>query len=428
MQKPRHRRVGDVAMLREGMASSDSAGSAFIVPDADRLGQPTGPLRVLVVGIAQPMETFIERLLAGLAERGSALTIMSPGRPPVEWLDRHGISWEFGPQGLDGRELVRQIRRNGPAATASTVIDRTLARAGGGTLGPGPSLQRRFDVIYAPWVNTLTERESLLHTGTPVVTSCRGTLITVTPWNPKRRHHREALPIAFAGARLVHCVSHQMMLDAQELGLDADKARVIRPAVDPSHYTPGAPRTEGSGPVRVISVGRLTWLKDIEHALLALRKAIDLGADLQLDIIGDGPEHQRVAYTIDDLGLTDRVRLVGQGSAEAVVHALTAADIFLHTSASEGISNAVLEGMASALPVVTTDAGGMREAVRDGIDGVVVPVRDSDAAGSALAWLAAEPEVRTRMGASGRARIEADFRLADQITAFDGLLHEAAGR
>ena len=90
--------------------------------------------------------------------------------------------------------------------------------------------------------------------------------------------------------------------------------------------------------------------------------------------------------------------------------------------------DAVLEGMASALPVVTTDAGGMREAVRDGIDGVVVPVRDSDAAGSALAWLAAEPEVRTRMGASGRARIEADFRLADQITAFDGLLHEAAGR
>jgi glycosyltransferase involved in cell wall biosynthesis len=170
----------------------------------------------------------------------------------------------------------------------------------------------------------------------------------------------------------------------------------------------------------------LNWNKDYEHALVAIRKAVDAGADLRFDLIGEGADRQLL--TIDDLGLTDRVRLLGRCTPTQIAHELQHADVFLHTSSSEGISNAVLEAMASGLPIVTTEAGGMREAVRDGIDGLIVKVRDTEATAAALTRLASDAALRSRMGASARARIEADFRLDQQIAAFRDMFYEAAGR
>ena len=178
----------------------------------------------------------------------------------------------------------------------------------------------------------------------------------------------------------------------------------------------------------MIGVGTLIWGKDYEHALVAIRKGIDAGADLRLDLVGDGTDRQHLQFAIDDLGLGDRVRLLGRRPPAEVAALLQGADVFLHTSCSEGISNAVLEAMATGLPVVTTDVGGMAEAVRDGIDGYLVPVRDSDATAAALVRLAGDPELRAQMGAAGRERVMTDYRLDDQITAFVALLHEAAGR
>ena len=368
------------------------------------------------------------RLITGLANHGMDLTIMSQGRPPTDWLDRHRLAWMFGPRPLGIRDVGGQVRRNGLRSAVASVGSQARRWLDRASSPANPGRARRFDVIYAPWINTLIEHEGLLGTGTPLVTSCRGSLVTIAPWSPERRQHRAALPRAFEAARLVHCVSEAIVLDAVALGLDPAKARVIRPAVDPAIFTPPPRRPTRDGPIRVIGVGTLDWRKDYEHALLALRRALDLGADLRLDLIGDGPDRQHLLYAVDDLGLTDRVRLVGRLSPEDVARALSDADLFLHTSCSEGISNSVLEAMATGLPVVTTEAGGMREAVRDGVDGIVVGVRDAPATATALHRLATDPELRARMGASARDRIVADFRLDHQVSAFSDLLHEAAGR
>ena len=69
----------------------------------------------------------------------------------------------------------------------------------------------------------------------------------------------------------------------------------------------------------------------------------------------------------------------------------------------------------------------MREAVRDGVDGFVVPVRDAAATATALVRLAGDPELRARMGASARQQVEARFCLDQQVDAFAALLREAAG-
>jgi glycosyltransferase involved in cell wall biosynthesis len=97
---------------------------------------------------------------------------------------------------------------------------------------------------------------------------------------------------------------------------------------------------------------------------------------------------------------------------------LQGADAFLLSSLSEGISNAVLEAMACGLPVVTTDCGGMREAVTDGVEGFLTPLYDPGAMAGALEKLLLNHRLRTAMGAKARARAVAQFDLKDQIAAW----------
>jgi glycosyltransferase involved in cell wall biosynthesis len=118
---------------------------------------------------------------------------------------------------------------------------------------------------------------------------------------------------------------------------------------------------------------------------------------------------------VDDLGLDDSVKLLGQLDPEHVRDRLHAADAFLLSSLSEGISNAALEAMACGLPIVTTDCGGMREAIDDGVEGFVVPVREPRAMAEALARLALDPDLRRRMGRAARRRVEREFDLEHQI-------------
>lgn len=389
---------------------------------------PNPTLRVLVLGVSWPLETFVERLLVGLADAGVELTVASMSsfvRPPRAWTERHRIRWTDDAVRRTPRSVARVVTGRASGSIAQVLRPSRLLR--GDRRSRESLLSEPWDVVYVPWLNVLVDRPDLLEISAPLVTSCRGALVTIAPWDPSRLGFREALADLFAASALVHCVSDAIVLDATELGMAPAKARVIRPAVDPASFRPRTATGE-DGPVRVIGVGTLNWRKDYERALLAVRQAVDGGADLRLDLIGEGPDRAHLRFAVDDLGLGDRVRLLSRRPPAEVAEALQRADIFLHTSSSEGISNAVLEAMATGLPVVSTDAGGMREAVRDGIDGFVVPVRGTDAIAGALTRLAGDPDLRARMGTSGRRRIEERFRLDQQVALFIGLFGEAAGR
>jgi glycosyltransferase involved in cell wall biosynthesis len=144
----------------------------------------------------------------------------------------------------------------------------------------------------------------------------------------------------------------------------------------------------------------------------------------RLSIVGSGNEEQRIRFTIHDLGLDSHVMLHGALRPDGVRALLNDADLFVHSSLGEGISNGVLEAMASGLPVVTTDCGGMREAVTDGQEGFVVPVRDVAAMSAALAVLARDAGLRQRMGRAARATVERSFALEQQIASFASLYEE----
>jgi glycosyltransferase involved in cell wall biosynthesis len=221
----------------------------------------------------------------------------------------------------------------------------------------------------------------------------------------------------------VHCISSAIEHEASQFGLDPAKSVVIRPGVDPEFFSP-APRKERSAQVRIVTVGSLVWVKGTTYGLRALRHVVDAGLPVTLSIVGDGPERQRVLYTIDDLGLSDHVRLLGRLAPVAVRDELRRSDIFVLPSLAEGFCNAAIEAMACELPVVMTNSGGAREGVTNGVEGFVVPLWDPMALAEALILLARDPELRRRMGTAGRERVIREFTGERHVRAFLSLLEE----
>ena len=391
------------------------------------------PLRVLVPGLKWPPETFLARLFRGLAARGIQMTLVATEPPDAAWREIANIEVLVvsGWRGSIPLRLARFGRRLGSATVRSPRETRQLIDAVHSVNGNESPIERFYywlplagrdwDVVYFPWNSAAIAYRPLMDMR-PSVISCRGAQINVAPLNPERASLRNGLVETFDRASAVHCVSDAIRREAAYYGLDTAKATVIRPAVDPSAFRPAerGPRSPDA-PFRVITTGEIMWRKGLEYALLAVRRLHDRGIPIQFDIIGDGPEMQRLVYTIRDLGLESCVVSHGRLKPPDVAARLAEADAFLLTSLSEGIANAALEAMACGLPVVTTNVGGMSEAITDGVEGFLVPPRDDEAAATALQRLWLEPGLRCRMSAAARRRIETDFDLRDQIDAFAAL-------
>jgi glycosyltransferase involved in cell wall biosynthesis len=396
-------------------------------------------MRLLVVGVAWPPETFLARLFQGLMDAGIKVTIGCNCRPEPDWLTQPRFRWQPTPtwnQSIPSRLLLLAVQTWGafirdPVSTARHL---RCSLQGGWRTGLvdwnriAPFIGQRWDLIYFPWNSGAIAYLPLFDWGIPAVVSCRGRLVNVAPHNPEHAALRKGLRATFQRAAAVHCVSEAILAEALAFDLDPAKATVIRPAVNPDFFTPPASSCPPSSEFGVVTTGSLIWRKGYEYALQAIRLLVDRNVPVQFTIIGDGPERQRLLYTIYDLGLQKHVHLLGRLSPTQVLHHLQQADTFLLTSLSEGISNAVLEAMACGLPVVTSDCGGMREAVSDGVEGFVVPMRDPSATAAALLKLWQAEGKRVQMGVAARRRIVQDHRLDVQIGCFVQLFERVCSR
>ncbi|MGH9368664.1 MAG: glycosyltransferase family 4 protein, partial [Thermoanaerobaculia bacterium] len=391
-------------------------------------------LRLLVVGSSWPPETFLGRLMRGLSASGIDVTIAVARKPDRKWFFRSRLRALRAPA-WDGPRLLRLLRLAWLALRAVVRAPRSLgvfwrqARREETVAGKLQMMNRLLpfagvscEVLYFPWNSAAIDHVSLFDLGKPVLVSCRGSQIDVAP-HDLRRKIREGLPVMFARAAAVHCVSEAIEDEASQFGLDRRRSYVIHPGVDPEFFSPPS-RRERSECLRVVTVGSLVWVKGTTYAIQAVRHAVDAGVPVQFSIIGDGPERQRVLYTIHDLGLQDHVRLLGGQTPVEVLDELRQSGVFVLPSLSEGFCNAVIEAMACELPVVITNSCGAREGVTDGLEGFIVPVRDPAAMASALIRLAADPELRRRMGREGRARVLRQFTLSRHVEKFVALLEE----
>ena len=191
-------------------------------------------------------------------------------------------------------------------------------------------------------------------------------------------------------------------------------------------------RVLGIGPDRfaVGWIGRMTGVKRTDDVLRAFRRLRDRGVDACLCMIGDGPDRPAVERRAHELGLMRDTLFLGYQEEVAPFYA--AFDAMILPSINEGTPVSAIEALAAGRPVVATRVGGVPDVVREGEDGFLVEPGDVDALADRLARLAADPELRERLGAAGRARVIPRYsveRLVDDIDLlYRSLLASAAAR
>ncbi len=165
--------------------------------------------------------------------------------------------------------------------------------------------------------------------------------------------------------------------------------------------------------------GRMTGVKRTGDVLRAFKLLRDGGVDARLCMVGDGPDHEQVERLAAELGIMRDCLFPGY--QEEVGPFFSAFDAFVLPSANEGTPVTAIEALASGCPVVATSVGGTPDVVRDGEDGFLVePGAVADLA-DRLARLAANPALRARMGAAGRAHVLTRYAVGRLIDDVDGL-------
>jgi polysaccharide biosynthesis protein PelF len=206
------------------------------------------------------------------------------------------------------------------------------------------------------------------------------------------------------------------------LGVDPAKIRVI-----PNGINPPTRATAPPGAQKVIAMGRLDPLKDVQTMLLVAREVANYVPDARFECWGPptlGQEMYAEACALRhrQLELGEQFRFMGGTSDPR--GAIRSGDLVLMTSISEAMPMTLLEAMGEARPIVATSVGGIPAVVRG--CGLVAPPGDVHALAAAVVTLLTNPDLAARLGRRGHERVHRRFTLSRCLAAYDGLIRELA--
>jgi len=214
------------------------------------------------------------------------------------------------------------------------------------------------------------------------------------------------------------------------LGVDSGRIAVVYPTVDEERFRPGLTGEDlraaiATSPAQrlILSVGRLQRRKGFDSVIRALPMLLQRGIDAHYALIGIGEDRQYLERLAGELGVADRVHLLGHVSYEDLPRWYAACDLFAMPNRdidgdTEGFGLVFLEAASAGKPVLAGTAGGTGSAVVDGVTGLRVDGERADAITQALARLLSDPDEAERMGRNGRARVLDNYthqRRVDQL-------------
>jgi len=279
--------------------------------------------------------------------------------------------------------------------------------------------------VHAHWVIPGGVMGALARGGRPMVISLHGSDVFVAERNGLARRAARA---AFHRAAWVTACSDDLRTRAIALGADRACIETVPYGVDTTRFTPSAAvraavRDElgiGSRPL-VVSAGRLVSKKGFEFLIDAAAALARDRPDVAVVIAGSGDLADALTARAAPANV---VRLVGNRSQDEIARLVAAADVVAVPSVQDdagnvdGLPNFALEALASATPVVATRAGGLPQAITDGVTGRLVEPRDVPSLAAALASVLADPARAADMGAAARARIVSDFSWPRAVARF----------
>lgn len=376
--------------------------------------QTRRPLRIafLVGEFPSLSQTFVLNQITGLLDRGQRVDIYATGRGDPSATHEDVYRYQCLERTAYPRPLPlwRHILQHPGVSLRMLAIGKPRMVK---TAVPIAQQGGHYDVVHAHFGNNGLRAAAYLRAGV-----LQGNLVTTFHgFDVSRvlaRDPRAYSPL-FATGQLFLPISEHWRKQLIAMGCPAEKTFVHRMGIDCRRF-PIATRISREV-VKLVSVARLVEKKGLEYALRAVAELIHRGYSMRYDIVGDGPLRAELETIIGALDVGDHVRIVGQREQTEVSRLLLDADIFLAPSVTdsrgdqEGIPVAIMEAMATGLPVVSTLHSGIPELVEAGRTGFLVPERDCAALMRALEELAKKPDLRTAMGRAGRATVEAQYNI-----------------
>ena len=209
-----------------------------------------------------------------------------------------------------------------------------------------------------------------------------------------------ALPLVYRRAAF-HAISDSTRDDLVARGIPRQRIEVVYPGVDATWYCPDAKTARADRPT-FLYVGRLKRYKGVEIALRALSLARRTRPDLTLEVAGQGDDRPRLEQVARGLGLGEAVRFLGFVTEEEKRRLLRRAWAVVFPSPKEGWGISNVEAAACGTPALASDSPGLRESVRDGQTGYLVPHGDAGALAERMLAVAADPGLVARLGRAAR--------------------------
>jgi len=209
----------------------------------------------------------------------------------------------------------------------------------------------------------------------------------------------------------VVAVSQVIAGQLREAGVPTDKITVIDNGIDLTPFNSAAPvlksELNAKDQLLIGTVGRLVEQKGMIYFLTAAKQLLKEFPNLTFVIVGDGPDLGKLQQMAKELHIDNKVRFTGVRYDMANVYA--SLDVFVLASIEEGMPIALLEAMASRLPVAATAVGAVPQIVIPGETGMLVKARDAAEMAQAIAALLRDPALRERLGANGQRKVHERF-------------------
>lgn len=218
----------------------------------------------------------------------------------------------------------------------------------------------------------------------------------------------------------VHTISDDLHQVALGLGMPSTiPVKKITPAIDIEKFS-GKPKQEPIGqPLKILTVARLHWKKGLEYALAAMHLLLERNIDFCYQLVGDGPEYERLIFEANQYGIRDKVNFLGKQTPEQIAGLMNHNDIYLQPSIQEGFCNAVLEAQSSGMLCIVSDAEGLGENVLHEKTGWVLPKRDFKAMADKIESILHENSQQLYLIRENAIhRVKEKFNVKDQISEF----------
>jgi glycosyltransferase involved in cell wall biosynthesis len=243
-------------------------------------------------------------------------------------------------------------------------------------------------------------------------------------------------------ASAITAPSDDLVQRAIRLGAPPERCHLVPYGVDPSQFT----RLDGAKPALhrelglpadvpvLFAVGRMVYKKGFEYLIRAMPAVLREHPEAKLVLAGGGDLEPKLVSLVKQLGVEDSVVMPGWVSRDKLPEYFSGCDLFVLPSVVDqqgnvdGLPNTLLEAMASAKPVVATTVAGIPHAVKDGVNGILVPEKQPGELSAAINLLLRAPELRAQYGEESRKRVENELNWASTAQSFVRLYREALGR